>query len=87
MKPEKAGNSDKGSAKAKPEKTASKPKKAKAPSDKTRKIAAATKAKRAAKSRLHPSSLSLLSVYRYPCQNIWQGKISNKPTQTHHGLK
>ena len=48
-KPEKAGNSEKGSAKVKPEKTASKAKKAKAPSDKTRKIAAATKAKRAAK--------------------------------------
>ena len=40
---------DKGSAKAKPEKKGSKEKKAKEPSEKTRKIAAATKAKRAAK--------------------------------------
>ncbi|AIR04951.1 exoribonuclease R [Cedecea neteri] len=49
FEPDNAFRKEKDGAKAKKEKAGKKPKKAKAPSDKTRKIAAATKAKRAAK--------------------------------------
>ena len=49
FEPDNAFRKEKDGTKAKKEKAGKKPKKAKAPSDKTRKIAAATKAKRAAK--------------------------------------